>query len=74
MSTQTIRLPMGLLDDARSCAASSKRTVPQQVAYWAKIGKAAMENPDLPISFVKDILDGLDDVKNGNLLPFSFGE
>jgi len=32
------------------------RSVPQQVAYWAKVGRAALDNPDLPIEFVRDTL------------------
>jgi len=27
-----------------------------QISYWAKTGKVALENPELPISFVRDVL------------------
>jgi len=51
---------------------AESRTVPlQQIAYWAKLGKLALENPDLPIKFVRDILMA----KNMNEHePFSFEE
>jgi hypothetical protein len=32
------------------------RTLSDQVQYWATVGKAALDNPDLPIHFVQDIL------------------
>ena len=27
-----------------------------QIEFWALIGKAALDNPDLPIDFVRDLL------------------
>ena len=32
------------------------RTVPSQIEYWARVGRAALDNPDLPIEFVRDVL------------------
>jgi hypothetical protein len=32
------------------------RSVPQQIEYWARLGKCALDNPDLPIEFVRDVL------------------
>lgn len=26
-----------------------------QITYWAKLGKLALENPDLPIEFIRDL-------------------
>ena len=31
-------------------------TVSEQVQYWATVGKAGLDNPDLPIHFVCDLL------------------
>jgi hypothetical protein len=36
-----------------------QRTVSGQIQYWAKIGKACIDNPDLPVNFVVDSLDSL---------------
>ncbi|MBP2660964.1 MAG: hypothetical protein H6Q69_3996, partial [Firmicutes bacterium] len=44
-----IRIDKELYEDAKRTAAAEYRTIPLQVAFWAKIGKVALENPDLPI-------------------------
>jgi hypothetical protein len=31
-------------------------SVSEQVQYWAKVGKACIDNPDLPIHFIQDAL------------------
>jgi hypothetical protein len=41
---------------AQAHALSESRTVSDQVRLWATIGKAALDNPDLPIHFVQDLL------------------
>jgi len=51
-----IRIDEELYDAAKRTAAAESRTVPLQIAYWAKIGKAALDNPDLPIEFIRDVL------------------
>ncbi len=51
-----IRVDDELYEDAKNHAAAEFRTVPLQIAYWAKIGKAALDNPELPIEFVRDML------------------
>jgi hypothetical protein len=51
-----IRIDEELYEDAKRTAAAEYRTVPLQVAFWAKIGKVALDNPDLPIEFIKDML------------------
>jgi len=56
MSTVQIRIDEELYEAARRTAAAEFRTVPAQIAFWAKIGRAALDNPDLPVDFVRDIL------------------
>ena len=48
------------------------RSIPKQIEYWATIGKIAEENPDLPYSFIKDIMLGLKEMKGGHVTPFEF--
>lgn len=55
MST-AIRIDDELYNEAKRSAEAESRTVPLQVAYWARIGKAALDNPDLPGAFIRDIL------------------
>jgi len=32
------------------------RTVQGQIEFWAKVGRAALDNPDLPASFIAESL------------------
>ena len=32
------------------------RSIPNQIEYWARIGKCALDNPDLPIEFIKELM------------------
>ncbi len=60
MTTSTsIRIDQKLYDRARSEALAEHRTIAGQVEYWAKIGRAALDNPDLPVSFIAESLASL---------------
>lgn len=65
----SIRIDDGLYDAARVRAKAEMRSVPQQVAYWAKVGRAALDNPDLPIEFVRDTLVALEEESEPFDLP-----
>ncbi|MHB8150423.1 MAG: ParD-like family protein [Desulfobulbia bacterium] len=52
----SIRIDDALYETAKTRARAEMRSVPQQVSYWAKIGRAALDNPDLPIEFIRDTL------------------
>ena len=64
-----IRIDDELYNEARKSAEAESRTVPLQVAYWARIGKAALDNPDLPGELIRDILAAK---KQGEFEPFEF--
>ena len=51
-----------------------RRTVDEQIEYWAGIGQLAEENPDLPLPFIQDILTGKEQIKAGLGTPYVFGE
>lgn len=65
----TIKLSDELVREARRYADVYSRSVPKQIEYWSRIGKIAEENPDLPYSFIKDILIALEEESQ----PFTFG-
>ena len=44
-----------------------------QVEYWAKIGKAAEENPDLPFSFIRETLLAIEEMKDSPKEEYTFG-
>lgn len=51
-----VKLPDGLVDQAKRYGHVQHRSVPKQIEYWSKIGKIAEENPDLPFSLIRGIL------------------
>ena len=51
-ASTSIRIDQKLYDQARGEAMAEHRTIAGQVEYWANIGRAALDNPDLPVSFV----------------------
>ena len=57
--TISVRIPRDLYEQARSDAASEHRTIPGQIEYLAKVGRAALDNPDLPVSFIAEALASL---------------
>jgi hypothetical protein len=51
-----VRIDESIYREASKTAKAECRTIAHQIEYWAKIGKAALDNPDLPIDFIRDIL------------------
>lgn len=58
-ATTSIRIDQSLYDQARIDAAAEHRTIAGQVEFWAKVGRAALDNPDLPVSFIAESLVSL---------------
>jgi hypothetical protein len=59
MPTVSMRIDESLVSAARTAAKAEFRTVQGQVEFWAKVGRAALDNPDLPASFIAESLMGL---------------
>ncbi|MCX8016524.1 MAG: ParD-like family protein [Rhodocyclaceae bacterium] len=57
----SIRIDDRLYEAARMRAKAEMRSIPQQIAFWAKVGRAALDNPDLPVEFVRDTLVALEE-------------
>ena len=51
-----VRIDDQLYQLARSEAAVEHRTIAGQIEYWALLGRAALDNPDLPVSFIAQSL------------------
>jgi hypothetical protein len=54
-----IRIKSDLYNSAKLAAKREERTVSQQIQYWANVGRACIDNPDLPVNFVVDSLESL---------------
>ncbi len=68
-----VRVSDQLVRDARLRSAVDNRSVKGQIEHWARIGKCAEENPDLPYSLIKDILTGLKELEQGQKSEYKFG-
>jgi hypothetical protein len=51
-----VRIEDALYENAKTHAKAECRTIAGQIEFWAKVGKAALDNPDLPVDFVRDLL------------------
>ncbi len=54
-----IKIKSDLYNSAKLAAKREERTVSQQIQYWANVGRACIDNPDLPVNFVVDSLESL---------------
>ena len=68
MKTTSIRIDEALVAAARSAAKSELRTVQAQVEFWAKVGRAALDNPELPASFIAESLMSLNEPREESTL------
>ena len=55
-----VRIEPDLYKRAKKEAAIEHRTIAGQIEFWAEVGRACIDNPDLPVSFVIDSLASLD--------------
>ena len=51
-TTTSIRIDQTLYNQAKADAVAEHRTIAGQIEFWAKVGRAALDNPDLPVSFI----------------------
>lgn len=61
MQTSSVRIKSELIEAARLEAKGEMRTVQGQLEFWIKVGKAALENPELPASFVAEAVLALEE-------------
>ena len=67
-----VRIKDSLYKEAQVRAVAESRSAAEQVSYWAVLGKACEDNPDLPFPFVKDLLISQAEAKSGMLETFTF--
>ncbi|MCL2025677.1 MAG: ParD-like family protein [Leptospirales bacterium] len=72
MAANTIRLSEEIMQAAISSAPLNSRSVPKQIEHWAKIGKIAEENPDLPYEFIRNALEARGEMERGDVSVFKF--
>jgi hypothetical protein len=72
MST-AVRISEILVNEAKRFSRIDHRSLSGQIEHWARVGKCAEENPDLPYSLIKEILIGLDELDQGEKTEYKFG-
>lgn len=69
MGTVSVRIDEDLVNSARITAKAEFRTVQGQMEFWAKVGRAALDNPELPASFIAESLMSLSEPREDSV-PF----
>lgn len=57
----------------RARARAGKRSLSEQIKYYAHLGMVAKEHPDLPLNFIEGILEGLEESRAGLVEPYLWG-
>lgn len=65
-----LKLSDELIDLAKPHAAAEHRSIPKQIEYWARLGKAVEDNPELPIQFIKNTLLAVAEADAGQLSEY----
>jgi hypothetical protein len=68
-----VRVSEELLEEARRFGRIDHRSLAGQIENWARLGKCAEENPDLPCSLIKEIMLGLDELNENEKTEYKFG-
>ena len=67
-----MKLSDDLVEDAKIVAAAEHRSVPKQIEHWARIGKAVLDNPDVPLRIIQDTMLSIEEVKAGQIVAYKF--
>ena len=68
-----IRISDLLVKEAKIRSRVENRSLTGQIEYWAKIGKMAEENPDVPYSLLREILIGIEQLNSNEGTEYQFG-
>ena len=72
MGRTAIELSNDIMHEASKYASVYTRSISMQIEHWARIGKIAEENPDLPYAFIEDALIGKAELDNSDVTAFEF--
>lgn len=56
--TYPLRLESSLTRSAEQVASRMSRSVPEQIAHWARIGRELERSPDVSLASIRNVLDG----------------
>ena len=64
-----VRIDNQLYEQAKSEAKAEHRTIGGQIEFWATVGRAAIDNPELPVDFVVQVLASMKEPRS-DATPF----
>ena len=67
---KVIRISGDLIEAAQVRASVESRSVQKQIEYWTRLGQVAEENPDLPMTFIREMSLGLNEYEKGATTKF----
>jgi hypothetical protein len=53
---KSIKVSEELYKAAKWTSEAENRSIAGQIEFWARIGRAAVDNPDLPVDFIRETL------------------
>ena len=56
MQNFSVQIEENLFNSAAAEGKANFRSTENQINFWAKVGKNALENPDLPVDFIAKII------------------
>lgn len=66
----SIRLDDDFVSNVKVHADAASRSIPKQIEHWAKIGRIAEDNPDLPYSFISETLLSQSEIRNNKVTRY----
>ena len=64
-----VRIDKLLYEQAKKEAKTEHRTIAGQIEFWATVGRAAIDNPELPVDFVVQALASMKEPRS-DATPF----
>jgi hypothetical protein len=69
----TLRLEDTVRRRVQARARANRRSLSEQMKYYLFLGMVAEDNPDLPLVFIKDLLEAKEEAKAGLAVPYRWG-
>jgi len=69
----TLRLEDTVRKRVQARARANRRSFSEQMKYYVFLGMVAEENPDLPLMFIKDLLEAKEEAKAGLAVSYRWG-
>lgn len=69
----TLRLEDTVRKRVQARARANRRSFSEQMKYYVFLGMVAEENPDLPLMFIKDLLEAKEEARAGLAVPYQWG-